>query len=189
MPTANKQTDKFPKGSFNPTKITQQVMTSNNVIIMLGIQEIAFGQGAAFNSNYNAQVQYGVGSQKPQEIQSQTFLPSVGISTLLLSNVGATLLNYPSTLGDLLGLNQFNIVMMGYNDLPMYTYVECTATEYDVSAPVNKPITEVIKFIAMDVVDISGISVLTGNPYISLAQEVSSILGLVSNGRLGNKFI
>lgn len=189
MPTANRNTDIFPSGSFNPTPIAQQVMTSNNVIIMLGIQEIGFGQGSAFNSNFNAKPLYGVGSQKPQEIQSQIFMPTIGISTLLLSNVGLSILNYPSTLGDLLGLNQFNIVMMGYNDIPLYTYVECTATEYDVSAPVNSPIVETIQFRAMDIVDITGISILTGNPYIALAQEVSSVVGLATNGRIGNNLI
>ena len=186
MPTPS---GSLPTRSFNPTPITQQVMTANNVVILLGTQEIGFGQGVMFNANFNARSLYGVGSQKPQEIQSQIFKPSVGVSSLLLSNIGVTLLNYPSTLGDLLGLNQFNIVMMGYNDIPLYTYVECTATEYDVSVPLNKPILEIIKFMAMDVVDITGVSILTGNPYIAMVQEFSSVLGLVSNGQLGNKFI
>lgn len=177
------------KDTFSPTPITQQVMTSNNVVIMLGIQEIGFGQSASFNANFNTLSLYGVGTQKPQEIQSQVFKPTISLSMLLLSNLGLTILNYPSTLGDLLGLNQFNIVMLGYNDLPLYTYVECTAENYNVSVPVNRPIVESIRFNAMDIVDITGVSILTGNPYIALAQEVASFGGLITNGRFGNSVV
>ena len=174
--------------SFNPTPIAQQVMTANNVVILLGIQEIGFGQGVFFDTDFNALPLHGVGSQKPQEIQSQVFRPYVDILMLNLSNLGLTLLNYPSTLGDLLGLNQFNIVMMGYNSLPMYTFVECTATRYNVGVPVNRPIVEQIRFMAMDVLDVMGVSILTGNPYIQMIEEVSSVAGRISN-KYGNPFI
>lgn len=174
--------------NFNPIPIAQQVMTANNVVILLGIQEIGFGQGVFFDTDFNALPLHGIGSQKPQEIQSQVFRPYVDILMLNLSNIGLTLLNYPSTLGDLLGLNQFNIVMMGYNNLPMYTFVECTATRYNVGVSVSRPITEQIRFMAMDVLDVMGVSILTGNPYIQLVEEISAISGRAGL-KNGNSFI
>lgn len=161
---------------FNQSAINPKVLTSNAVVLMIGDQELGFGQTSSLSVGYGTEPFYGVGTAKPQEIQQLRFSPSLTLSMFALSNEGIAFFNYPGVLGTILANNQFNIVVMGSNQIPVWTFAGCTASDYNFNAPANSAITEDISFIAMDVYNPLGISILQGNFALNVAYGLAAIV-------------
>jgi len=167
-------------GQFNAKAIPGQVMTGNAVMIMAGLQEVGYGQAAAFNVGFHNRIQHGIFSQKPQEIQSQKFTPTVTLSMFALSSVGVSVLNFPSSLLDVFATSTINMVIMDARGLPIYIFEGCYVEEFDLNIQVNRPVVQRIQFFAMDVLDDLGMSVLVGDPYVAAAEQAAAIVGLVN---------
>lgn len=161
---------------FNAQQINPKVLTSNAVVIMVGDQEVAFGQTSSLSVGYGTEGFYGVGTAKPQEIQQLRASFSVTLAQFALSNEGLAFFNYPSTLGTILSNNQFNITVMGSNHIPVWTFAGCTAGDYSFNSPANSPITEDITFLAMDCLNPLGISILQGNFALNVSYGIAALV-------------
>lgn len=162
---------------FNQQQLNYKVRNANSVVMLLGDQEIAFGQTATLTSELGTEGMYGIGSAKPQEIQQLKFAPSITLDFFALTEEGIAYLGYPATLGDVIAGNQFNFFVMNASGLAIQTYVGATASNYNTNYPANQPVTESITFLAMDILDRYGQSILTSNSAM-----------LVSTGLSGNPF-
>ncbi len=147
--------------SFNAQQLNYKVRNSNSVVMLLGDQEIAFGQTSSLSSSMGAEQLYGIGSAKPQEVQQLKFSPSISLDTFALTDEGLAVLGYPSTLGGVIANNSFNFYVMDALGEVIATYVGCVAGDYNVNYPANQPVTESITFLALDILDVMGISILT----------------------------
>ncbi len=172
-------------GSYNETAIPGAVLSANNVLIMMGSQEVGFGQTASFKLGFNVKAQFGIGSQKIQELQSQRFIPSVTLSMFALSNTGVRILNAPSTLADLLATSALNLVVLDNFGQPLYIYEGCMVNDFDLQIDVTRPVVQKIQFYAMDVLDNLGMSILVGDPFAAFASMTASIAGLINKNNKG----
>ena len=162
--------------SFQASQINPKVLTSNAVVIMIGEQEVAFGQTSSLSVGYGTESFYGIGTAKPQEIQQLRFSPTLTLDMFDLSNEGIVFFNYPGVIGTVLANNQFNIVVMGSNQVPVWTFVGCTAGDYNQNLPANAPITSNISFLALDVLSPLGISILQGNFALNVSYGLASLI-------------
>jgi hypothetical protein len=62
--------------------------------------------------------------------------------------------------------------------IPIYTYVGCTAQNTNQNLPANQPVTSSISFLAMDILDPLGVSILNSNSVLQGAFAVASALNL-----------
>ena len=152
-------------GSFNQKALNPQFLTGNAVVILIGSQEIGFGQSSTYNIGFGAEQFYQIGTAKPGEIQQLRYSPSVTIDSFLLTKAGLSAFGYPGStpLRDILANNKFNIHLTDYQNNVVFIFVGCTAGSINTNAPANAQITEAIDFVALDVLDESGSSILTGN--------------------------
>lgn len=164
--------------SFNAQTLNYKVRNANSVVMLLGDQEIAFGQTVSLSSSLGAEQLYGIGSIKPQEVQQLKASPSISIDTFALTAEGIAILGYPSTLGDVLANNQFNFYVMDAAGNVIQTYVGCTAGDYNTSYPANQPVTESITFLALDILDALGVSILNSNSALDVVTTAANVLNL-----------
>ncbi len=149
--------------SFNPTALNYNVQSGNTVVIMIGDAVVAFAQTSDQAIDFGTEGLYGIGTAKPQEIQQLKFTPRISLTAFVLTSSGITLLSYPSSLLEVLANNSFNIYVLDANGAALLTFVSCTAENYSQTVPVNAIITETLSFLAMDVLDPTGQSILNGN--------------------------
>lgn len=161
---------------FNQQAINPKVLTSNAVVILIGDQEVGFGQTSSLSVGYGTEGFYGVGTAKPQEIQQLRASFSVTLAQFALSNEGLAFFNYPGTLGTVLSNNQFTIAVKNSSQIPIWTFVGCTAGDYSMNAPANSPISEDISFVAMDCLNPLGVSILQGNFALNIAYGVAALI-------------
>jgi hypothetical protein len=169
---------------FNPAELNYRVLNGNAVVLLIGDQAVAFAQNVGMRFGYGTEGLYGVGSAKPQEIQQLRVAPEITVDELRLSSIGNTLLQTGQNLPSLLSNNQFNIsVVDGTAQQVLLTFVGAVASDYSETVASNRPITDAITFMAMDVLDSSGQSVLDGPN----AFNVPGVAGIAVNGGLGIK--
>ena len=164
--------------SFSQTQLNYSVRNANAVVVMIGEQELGFGQTTTLSDSMGAEQLYGIGSAKPQEIQQLKFSPSLTMDYLELSDEGLSILGYPSTLAGVLADNEFNISVNDAKGLPIYMYVGCVASDYNSNLSANQPITSSISFLAMDILDPLGVSILNSNSALNVATTVAGALNL-----------
>lgn len=163
---------------FNESQLKYNVQNANSLVILIGDQEVGFGQTTSPTLDFGTEPLYGIGSAKPQEIQQLRFSPQVTVDSFALTDEGLTILNYPSTIAAVLANNEFNFFVMNASSIPIYTYIGCVASNFNVNIPANQPVTESITFMAQDVLDATGISILNSNSALQVSNKVASALNI-----------
>lgn len=103
----------------------------------------------------------------PQEVQQLRVSPQITLDAFALTQAGFKALGYPSNIASILANNQFNLsIIDGPSGEALYTYVGGVASNFSENIPSNRPITDAITFLCLDVLDSSGQSILNqGNAY------------------------
>lgn len=168
---------------FQQTALNPSARNANSVVILLGSNAIAFAQTTGHDFGYTTQQLYGVGSAKPQEIQQLRVGPTITLTEFALTSSGDQLINGGVSLYSILSNNAFNLhVVDGITGESLFTYVGAVASNFNENIPANQPITDSITFMAMDVVDNNGNSLLN----IPSSYQIPST-ALIANG-LGLSF-
>lgn len=153
--------------AFNQQQLSYKARNSNSVTILIGDQPIGFAQTASHTFDFGAEQLYGIGSAMPQEVQQLRVSPTITLDNFALTQQGLTSLGYPANLAVILSNNSFNFfVVDGQSGQALFTYVGCVASNFNENIPANRPITDAITFLAMDVLGSNGQSILNqGNAY------------------------
>jgi len=166
---------------FNQSQLAYNALNGNEVLILIGDQPIAFAQRVSHTYGLGAEGLYGAGSAKPQEIQQLKFTPSVTVDLIALTSTGTTVLQGGTSLASILANNQFTIAIPDVNGNIRFTYVGCTASNFSEDIAANTPITNGLTFLALDVLDQDGQSLLNGPN----AFNVAGSIGTAPTGGLG----
>lgn len=134
---------------------------------MIGDQPIGFAQTTGHGWDFGTEGMYGIGTAMPQEIQQLRVAPQFSLDSFALTDNGLALLGYPSNLASVLANNSFNMhVIDGVTGDSLFTYVGAVASNFNENIPANQPVTDTISFLALDVLDDTGQSILNvGNGY------------------------
>lgn len=153
--------------AFNQQQLNYRARNANSVTILVGDQAIGFAQTASHSFDFGAEQLYGVGSSLPQEVQQLRVSPQINVDTFALTDNGLALLGYPSNIASVLANNAFNLhVVDGMTGDSLFTYVGCVASNFSENIPANQPVSDTITFLALDVLDSTGQSILNaGNSY------------------------
>lgn len=167
--------------SFDQTAISSKVLNGNAVAILVGDQVVGFGQSSSFGLDTGNEALYGIGTANPQELQQLKMSISVSLEVFMLTSQGLQILGYPSDWMDVLVNNQFNISAMDAQGNVIKTAVGCTASNCSISIPANQIVTESISFMALDILNSEGQSILAGSnatAALSLAATAVTSLGV-----------
>ena len=152
---------------YNQTQLNYNVLNANQVMVQLGDAVIAFAQTAPHSIDFGAEALYGVGDATPQEIQQLRILPQITLEFFALTQEGITLLGGGQRLAYTLANSQFQLHLIdNQSGTVIFTYVDCVAQSFSETLVSNRPVIDSIPFIAMDVLDSSGNSVLNSNSAI-----------------------
>lgn len=167
---------------FNPQTLAYRARNANSVVISVGDQPIAFAQTTTHRQPYGTEGLYGIGSAKPQEIQQLKVSPEITLDNFALTSLGNNLIQGGTSFASIIANNQFNIsVIDGIANITLFTYVGSVAQNFDETIAANRPVTDAISFLSMDVLDNTGQSILNGpNAY-----QVPSVVGQSSALGLG----
>lgn len=171
--------------AFNQQELAYRARNANSVLILVGDLPIGFAQTTSHSFDFGTEQIYGIGSALPQEVQQLRISPQITLDSMAMTLDGLTAFGNPANLAVILGNNQFNLhVSDGKTGLPIFTYVGCVASNFSESIPANQPITDSVTFMAMDVLDVTGQSILNQGSALSIPSLVGSIgsaaLGLVT---------
>ena len=174
---------------FAPTTQALSVRNGNSVAIVLGDQIIAFAQTAGHQLPFGTEQLYGIGSSKPQEIQQLRMSPQFSLDSFALTASGEQLLQGGVNLGYILAGSQFTMhVQDGLANPPtvLYTYVGAKCQNFSESIPANAPVRDSYSFLALDVLDANGNSIMDdGNNAIQVASSAVSIAANIVGNNLG----
>jgi hypothetical protein len=169
--------------SFNATSLNYKVRNGNSVIISFGSVIVGFGQSSTNGVSFGTEPLYGIGSSLPGEIQQLKISPTLNMSALQLTSAGLAALGQPSSWLSIVANTQLNFTITdGATGTVLLTYVACTCDSYSSDIPANAPITESTQWMALDVLDSTGTSVLASNS----ADYFNSVGALASNFLAGN---
>lgn len=170
---------------FQPQQIANNARNGNTVAISIGDTVVAFAQTTNHSFGMGAEQLYGIGTAKPQEVQQLRMSPQITIDAFALTAAGINLLAGGANLAYLLAGNAFEIfVMDGINgNVALFVYVGCKAQSFAESIPTNAPIRDTFTFLALDVLDPNGNSLLnSGENALAVAsagaQALTGALGL-----------
>ena len=144
------------------TTLNYRVLSGNQCLVMVGDIVIAFAQTSTQTIDLGTEQLYGIGTAKPQEVQQLKFAPSISLDAFSLTQQGIAALAYPSSLASVLANNAFDIHILDNNGVPVSTFIGCVASNYNQNVPANAIVTETTNFMAMDVLDNTGNSILNG---------------------------
>ncbi len=146
---------------FNAQQATPQVQTGNQVAVLVGDTVLMFAQSVGLVLPMGAEQLYGIGTAKPQEIPQLRMSPSVSLSNFKLTEAGLVALQGSQNLAFILTDNQFDIsVYDGITKATMMSYVGCKAQNYSQNIPTNSVIQETVSFLALDVLNGAGESIM-----------------------------
>lgn len=149
--------------AFNQQQVAYKARNANSVVVLIGDQPVAFAQTVNHTFGYMTEGMYGVGTAKPQEIQQLKNAPTITIDTFALTAAGISIITAGQTLPALLANNSFSVCIVdGITNAAQLTYVGCVCSDFNESIGANRPVTDTITFLAMDVLDPSGVSILNG---------------------------
>jgi hypothetical protein len=147
--------------AFNQNQLVYQARSANSVVLLIGDTPVAFAQTVGHDFGYTTQQFYGVGTAKPQEIQQLRVGPTITLSEFALTQAGEELINGGVSMVSLLSNNSFDIyVVDGKSGAALFAYVGAVASNFNENIPSNQPITDALTFMAMDVLDNNGNSLL-----------------------------
>ena len=149
---------------FSQQSLNYNARSANTVIMMIGTQPILFAQTVTHSFELGTEGFYGIGSAKPQEIQQLKAAPTITLDNFQLTAAGQLASQGNNAyLSSLIANNEFNIsIVDGATGVAIYTYVGCVASNFSESIPTNQPISDTVTFLALDVLDTSGQSILNG---------------------------
>ncbi len=148
---------------FNPVPLAYNVRNANSVAILIGDQTIAFAQRLTHSFGFATEGIYGVGSSKPQEIQQMKNAPTVTVNTFALTDAGESIIQAGQSLPELLANNEFSVCIVdGIANVAQLTYVGCVASDFSEDIGSNAAVSDTIVFLALDVLNQDGVSVLNG---------------------------
>lgn len=161
--------------SFNQRQLNYKALNGNAVEIMLGDIPVAFAQTSAQNIDFGSDALFGIGSAKPQEIQQLRFLPSITIDTFTLTDQGFAAVGYPTVISSILANNQFDIHVLESDGTVLMTFAGAVAQTFNQNIPTNAIVTEALAFLAMDVLDNTGQSILNSNSALNNINQLIAI--------------
>jgi hypothetical protein len=148
---------------YNQQQLLYKVQNANACSIMIGEQLIGFGQTAATGIDMGGEGLYGIGSAKPQEIQQLKFTNNFTLDKFRLTAEGLAFFGETVQLQTILAYNAFDFFLLDTDGTAFLSYVGAVCTTTNLNIAANQPLTEGISFLALDVLDSSGVSVLNSN--------------------------
>ena len=153
---------------YNPTQLNYNVLNANQVMVQLGDAIVAFAQTAPHSLDFGSEALYGVGDATPQEIQQLRMLPQITLEFFALTQEGITLLGGGNRLAYQLANNQFQLhIIDNQSSTVIFTYVDCVAQNFSETLVSNRPVIDSVPFLAMDILDTDGNSILNSNSAIA----------------------
>lgn len=165
--------------SFNPQTLNYQVENGNAVSIMLGDVVIGFGQTAGPSIDWGTEGLYGIGSAQPQDIQQLKNTMTISLDQFLLTDTGLDVLGQPSTMLQVLSNNSFDFHVMNAKGEVILTYVGAVASNFSLQISANQPVTQTTNFVARDILNALGQSVMGGNNALSTGAILGGALNTV----------
>ena len=156
---------------FTPSQVALNVRNGNSVEILLGDQVIMFAQTVGDQIAMGTEQLYGIGSGKPQEVQQLRWSPSFTLDSFALTATGLTLFQNGQELYYILAGNAFDMhVLDGLTNTVLRSYVGAKAQNMSNNTPTNAPVRSTRSFLALDVLDPNGNSIMDdGNNALTLA--------------------
>lgn len=161
--------------AYNQQQLLYKVQNANACSILLGDVIIGFGQTMAPNMDFGAEGLYGIGSAKPQEIQQLKFTNTITLDKYRLTKEGRAYFGVTVPLWALLANNYFDFFLLDENSEAFMAYVGAVAQTNNTNIAANTPLTEGMSFIALDVLDGNGVSVLNSNSIDTFNPLASSV--------------
>lgn len=168
--------------SYNQRQLNYIAQNANGCKILIGSVVVAYAQTTTTTFDMGAQALYGIGSPNPQEIQQLRNSPSISVEFMELTAQGLNLLGTGSRLIYTLGNTQVDISVVDGTGAPILTFVGCVANTDSITVTTNQVLLETVSFLAMDILDSAGDSILNSNAVYSVP---SLIAGSTSAGVLG----
>lgn len=162
---------------YSPAVIAQNVMNGNNVAVMIGDLVIAFAQTVGSQISFGTEQLYGIGTARPQEVQQLRVSPSFSLDSFSLTAHGLTVLGGGQRLEYILAGNSFEMhVIDGVTNTVLYTYVGAKAQNMSANIPSNAPLRSTFAFLALDVIDNNGDSIIdAGDNAIAVVAETATL--------------
>jgi hypothetical protein len=162
--------------SYAPIPALYRARNGNQCIIFVGATPIAFAEAFDFTIDYGAQQVYGIGSEKPQDLQQLKFAPRFSLRSIELTTQGQLLVGSgQANLRNYLGNNYFNVGVFTADDSIIdLTFLMAMATSVRTTIPANGLVTDTFDCLAMDVINELGQS-LAGNPLLTNALGTPSV--------------
>jgi hypothetical protein len=156
---------------YNGQTLAQNVLNGNNVVVMLGDEPVAFAQTTGHQFPMGTEQLYGIGNAKPQEVQQLRISPAFTLDKFSLTPTGVQLLENGQRLEYSLAGKSYEMhVLDGSANQVIMTYVGAKAQNYSQNIPANAPIRETFSFLALDVLDANGNSIIDdGNNALNIA--------------------
>lgn len=169
---------------FSAQHVASQARNGNTVAVAIGSNVVAFAQTVGLSLPMGAEQLYGIGSSKPQEVQQLRMSPSITLDSFALTAVGQQMLAGGQNLNYLLAGSQFDIYLLdGLNSQQtIFTYVGCKCSTFSENVPANAIVRDSYSFLAMDVVDPNGNSIMdTGENALTVASAAAVAGNTVAN--------
>lgn len=170
--------------SYGQKSLNYQAANANGAKIMIGDVTVAYAQTTTHSIDAGGQQLYGIGSSLPQEIQQLRISPAIALEYFALTAQGIAILGTGQQLAYSLFNTQFDIhIVDGTTSQILYTYVSAVASSVSETLATNQVILDSVSFLAMDVLNNQGVSILNTNSVYSIPSLVASAVG---QGGLGN---
>lgn len=164
--------------SYNAQTLNYDALNANQCEIMLGDVVVAYAQTTSHSADAGAQQLYGIGSPKPQEIQQLRISPSISVEYFELTQAGINLLGTGTRLIYSLFNTQLDIhIVDGQSNQPIATYVSCVMSSFTETITTNAVVLATVPFLAMDILDNTGKSILNSNAVYSIPALVAAAAG------------
>ena len=148
---------------YNQQQLLYKVQNANACSILIGDVVIGFGQTMAPSMDFGTEGLYGIGTPKPQEIQQLRFQNIITLDKYRLTKEGQSFFGVTTPLWSLLANNYFDFFLLDETGESFLAYVGAVAQNNNLGINANTPLTEAMSFMALDVLDGNGVSVLNSN--------------------------
>lgn len=148
---------------FSQNQLNYKVLNSNAISALIGDTIVGFGQSSSPSIDFGTEPLYGIGTSKPQEIQQLRFSMSITLDTFKLTAEGQAFFGETTPLSSILANNSFNLYLLDNTGTAFLSYVGCVAASDSLNIAANAVVAQNITFMALDVLDAQGQSVLNSN--------------------------
>lgn len=144
---------------------------------MVGDLVVAFAQTSGGQISFGTEQLYGVGTALPQEVQQLRVSPSFSLDAFSLTANGLTVLGAGQRLEYILAGKSFDMhVIDGITNTTLYSFISAKAQNVSLSVPANAPLRTTYAFLALDVTDIFGNSIINaGDNAIAIAAQTANL--------------